>query len=320
MGFKAIYPEKHGTPAASSADANYPATNLTANKKNKKVWMAESGVNVATLRIPISSDADESADGFGLTNTNALSAIAAVTLDSNEQTLNNAAAVDEGGGDVGIPLTGHGRSEGDVVLINGTNNYGGVYTLPAQTKGDANKIIIEATYTAETFEGTETLCVVINSSTYTLNPGARTYRQLWHEYTAQTAAHKVTIILTAASGVTVQAGILRAGVMVTLLRNPSYGISKVPHDYSIKKEYADGSRSGRKRDIVREFGITLKPSEDEFEDLYDLYEEYGPDPIMMLVVDGVNDLKWTVFGYIEGLGGKYEIAHVPTNFTVLEAV
>lgn len=320
MGFKAIYPEKQGTPTATSKDANYPATNLTDNDSNKEAWKAFSGVNEATLRIPISSDADESADGFGLTNTNALSAIAAVTLDSAEQALDNAAATDEGGGDVGIPLTGHGRSEGETVLLNGTANYDGVHVLPDQTKGDANKVIITATYAAETFAGTETLCVVINTSTYTLNPGSRVYRQFWHEYTPQTAAHTVTLILTAASGVTVEAGVFRGGVMVEVLRNPNYGVSKGPKKYHIVKKYNDGSRYGRRRDVVREFTITLKPSEDKFEDLYDLDEATSPDPVMMLLVDGVNDPKWTVFGYIEGLRGAYQIAHVPSNFTVLEAV
>lgn len=321
MGFKAIYPEKHGTPAASSADAAYPVTNLIDNKKNKKAWRAVAAVNEATLRIPISSDADESADGFGLTNTNAVTAVCTVTLDSAEKELTDGGpAVDEGGGLVGIPSGGHGLSEGDVVLIEGTTNYDGVHTLPSQALGNASEFIITATFAAENFSNTDTVCEVINTTTYTLTTATRTYKQLWHEYTAQTAAHTVTIKLTAAAGATVQGGSFRGGVMVTLLRNPSYGIGKAPRDYSVKKEYADGSRYGRKRDIVREFRIAIKPSEDKFEDLYELYEAYGPDPIMMLLIDGVNDLKWTVFGYIEGLGGAYEIPHVPTSLTVLEAV
>jgi len=242
-------------------------------------------------------------------------------LDSAEvQLTDGQPAVDKGGGLVSIPVGGHGRSQGDVVLMHGPDNYAGVHTLPSQALGDAANLIITAAYQAETFSNTDTVCEVINTTTYALVTATRTYKQLWHEYTAQTAAHTATIILTAAAGATVQGGSFRGGVMVTLLRNPNYGISKGPHDYSIKKEYADGSRYGRKRDIVREFSITVKPSEDKFEDLYDLYEEYGPDPIMMLLVDGVNDLKWTVFGYIDGLGGTYGIAHVPSRFTVLEAV
>lgn len=319
MGFKAIYPEKQGTPTADSEDAEYPATNLTDNDSNKNGWKAN-GVNTAILRIPINSDADEPADGFGLTGTNAQTAKAAVTLDSAEQNLDNAAAVDKGGGLVGIPLTGHGCSEGQIIVFNDTGNYDGIHLLPSQSLGGANEIIITATYQAETFTGSETACIVINSSTYALNPGNRNYRQFWHEYTPQTAVHKATLVLTAASGATVEAGVFRAGVMVDVLRNPSYGVSKRPKKYHIEKEYNDGSRYKRKRDVVREFTITIKPSEDDFEDLYDLDEQVSPDPMMMLLVDGVNDLKWTVFGYIEGLQGVYQRPHNPTGFTVLEAV
>lgn len=322
MGFKAIYPENQGTPTASSEDAAYPATNLTDNNKNKKVFKAASGINVTTLRLPVSADADEPADGCGLTNTNAESAIVAVTLDSAEvQLTDGQPAVDKGGGLASIPCGGHGLSQGDVALINGTTYYDGLHTLPSQALGDAANFIISATYIAETFSSTDTVCEVINSATYTLKTATRTYRQIWHEYTAQTAAHTVTIKLTAAAGTTVQAGIFRAGVMVTLLHNPSYGITKAPRDYSVVKEYADGSEYSRKRDIVREFNVTLRlTSEDALEDLYDLYAAYGPAPIMLLLVDGVNDLKWTVFGKIKGLSEAYQLNQWPSSFSVLEAV
>jgi hypothetical protein len=63
------------------------------------------------------------------------------------------AAVNLGGtpNKVKIQCTEHGFVEGDVVGIRNTTNYNGVYTLPAQTGGDANNFVIEAAYTAESF-------------------------------------------------------------------------------------------------------------------------------------------------------------------------
>jgi len=58
-----------------------------------------------------------------------------------------------------------------------------------------------------------------------------------------------------------------------------------------------------------------------FYDLYDVYKHYGPDPVMMLLVDGVDDLKWTVFGKIKNLRGSHDHRlYTPTTFDVLEVV
>jgi len=66
----AIYPEKQGTPTATSADANYPVTNLTDNNYRKKLWKAVASVQTATITVPISANASV----ISLHNTNASSA------------------------------------------------------------------------------------------------------------------------------------------------------------------------------------------------------------------------------------------------------
>jgi hypothetical protein len=69
-------------------------------------------------------------------------------------TINNAAAVDAGGGYVDIPITNHGLTAGCYVQILGSVAYNGihwVYSAP-----DANKIRVQFTYVAEVFAGTET--------------------------------------------------------------------------------------------------------------------------------------------------------------------
>ena len=71
-------------------------------------------------------------------------------------TLDNAAAVDKGGGLVGIPSTAHGLSVGENVTISGTTNYNGNEDIVSVT---ADEFVITAAYNAETFAGTETCTV-----------------------------------------------------------------------------------------------------------------------------------------------------------------
>jgi hypothetical protein len=68
-------------------------------------------------------------------------------------TLENAAAVDKGGGKVGLPCNGHGFETDDTVIISGTTNYDGTYTVDSTSS--TNEIVVTAAYVAETFAGTE---------------------------------------------------------------------------------------------------------------------------------------------------------------------
>ncbi len=79
----------------------------------------------------------------------------ALCTKKNEQTIDNAAAVDKGGGLVGIPITGHGIANGDAIVIDDTTNYDGRYLV--DTTSTVNEVVITATYVAETFGGTETV-------------------------------------------------------------------------------------------------------------------------------------------------------------------
>ncbi len=67
--------------------------------------------------------------------------------------LNAGAAVDKGGGLVGIPITGHPFQATEPVTIAGTTNYDGSYVVVSET---TNEIVITASYTAETFTALET--------------------------------------------------------------------------------------------------------------------------------------------------------------------
>jgi len=65
--------------------------------------------------------------------------------------INNAAAVNKGGGKVGIPLTAQPFATGEGVTITGTVNYNGAHVVDATSS--ANEVVITATYVAETFDG-----------------------------------------------------------------------------------------------------------------------------------------------------------------------
>jgi len=71
-----------------------------------------------------------------------------------EVNINNAAAVDKGGGLVGIPSTAHGFTAGEQIKIEDTTSYNGAFIVDPTTT--ANEIVITAAYIAEAFAGTET--------------------------------------------------------------------------------------------------------------------------------------------------------------------
>ena len=73
----------------------------------------------------------------------------------DSQNLDTDAAVNKGGGKVGIQLDAHGFSVGSRVVIEGTTNYDGAYLVDEDTT--TNEIVIVATYAAETPDGSETV-------------------------------------------------------------------------------------------------------------------------------------------------------------------
>ena len=295
---KIIYPEKQTSTgsSASSENGSFPIANLFDDKPGK-LWKAADSVQTATLRIAITATADTVA----LFKTNATSAICTITLNSAEQTLDNAPATDETGGVVGIPLAGHGYSTGDQILLNGTTNYDGVHTVLASSV--AGQIDITATYVAETFAGTETACIIIETTTHTLS-STRTYNRFWQEYTSQGAAHTATIKLTT-TATTIQAGVVKAGVAVDF-RNPQYGITEYPIDYSTVEELSNGAKYVDSRDIVRGFSFTIDVTRaSDFYNLWDIYVYFGKTPMAALMAEDIIDNQWCVFGTIESFSGSH---------------
>lgn len=84
--------------------------------------------------------------------------------------IDNAAAVDKGGGTVGIPITGHPFSAGDSITIIGTTNYDDDYTVLAASTTD--EVVVTAAYQAEVFAGTEAAALAVQSPLFIDNDDA----------------------------------------------------------------------------------------------------------------------------------------------------
>jgi hypothetical protein len=239
----AIYPEYQSAATATSEDASYPVTNLTDNDYIKKVWKAASGVNSATLTVPIAANGQ----AIALFGTNASSVTCVIK--------------DNGGG-------------------------------------------------------------VVESETHTLATSAFTYTAFWQMYTQQLTSHTAEITLTAAVGTTVEAGIVRAGDVITLV-NPQYGVNEDKKDFSIRKELRNGALYTKKLEIVRKFGYSMELLRDTtLLYLKELYDYYGPDPFAMLIADGIDDNHWALFGAFESppsISHEY-FTHSNVSINILEAV
>jgi hypothetical protein len=116
--------------------------------------------------IYISSDNLVTLDALTDAETEALVNDATVVISLFNQTTlspDAAAAVDKGGGEVGIPVTDHGLVAGDYIRIEGSQNYNDEYAVEAGTT--TNEIVITETYAAETFLGMEKIYVGVKNGT-----------------------------------------------------------------------------------------------------------------------------------------------------------
>jgi len=90
---------------------------------------------------------------------------AASVMTKKTKNLFRGAVVDKAGtpNKVGLPVIRHGAVDGDYIKVEGTENYDGYHTVDAATT--ENEIIIESAYTAEIFNGRETLYIGIINGT-----------------------------------------------------------------------------------------------------------------------------------------------------------
>lgn len=153
---------------ASSEVDSLPVSNLK-DTIRKKVWKSAEGQS----HIDIDFKANTIISSIGLVEHD-LAYTSTVTIqgfantnDGNEQNLDAAAAVDKTGGEVGVPVTGHGYSYGDLIFISGSLHYDGLYEVQDGTTTD--EIVILSSYTEETFTSVMSVAGVVESLSETIS-------------------------------------------------------------------------------------------------------------------------------------------------------
>ena len=146
--------------------------------------------------------------------------------------------------------------------------------------------------------------------------------RFWQSYTEQTAVHTIEIELTAPSGEAVYAGVLKVGKGVSI-NDPSYGLTESRRDFSIVKELNNGAYYIRKKDSVRTFDLRFL--EDRAVDFYRftaVADYYGPNPVAILLAEGIDDLEWCIFGHIlNPFSAQHAyLNHSSVSFNIVEAV
>lgn len=164
--------------------------------------------------------------------------------------------------------------------------------------------------------------VQVESETHTLAGTYYTNTGFWQTYTQQVGTHSAEITLTAAAGTTVEAGIVRAGDLVTL-ENPQYGVGEGRKNFSLRKELRNGALYTKELEIIRTFNYSMLLLRDStLLSLKKLYEYYGVDPFAMLIASGISDDHFAVFGAFESepsISHEY-YTHSSVSINILEAV
>ncbi|MBW1777094.1 MAG: hypothetical protein JRJ54_05800 [Deltaproteobacteria bacterium] len=145
---------------------------------------------------------------------------------------------------------------------------------------------------------------------------------LWAEYLSQTGMHFIDIDLTAGEGQTIEAGVLRAGPVLSF-RDP-LGIKEGLHDYSIEEETNNGAFYYRKRDIVRTFDFSVRVNRDDdfYTFMHTVARARGKRPLMYLVSSGIGTWEWAVYGRFQQLpgGGHDYKRHSVVGIKLIEVV
>jgi len=112
--------------------------------------------------------------------------------------INNAAAVDKGGGLVGIPLTSQPFATGEILTISGTVNYDATDHVVDATSS-ADEVVITATYAAETFDGVDDMIGLTDPRSVVANANRKeivvhnhdgTYKVYWGDKNIDPANHR----------------------------------------------------------------------------------------------------------------------------------
>ena len=150
-----------------------------------------------------------------------------------------------------------------------------------------------------------------------------TRHNLWAEFSGIGSGDTVVVTLTksAGSSTTISAGITRAGA-ITELRQPNFGITESLVDYSVYKEFTNGTYYTSKRDVARKFDFVLDSiNGTDFYTLMDFKREQGYSGAAWRLTD-LDSIRWVLFGrFDDGPSGAHNFVDFSSvNVSLIEAV
>lgn len=145
------------------------------------------------------------------------------------------------------------------------------------------------------------------TSDYQLSPSGS--GGLWAEFAARSGPSVVEIVLTAAAGVTLEVGVLRAGV-IQEFTDPLEGVDEGLKNYSIKNELNhSGAFDHIKKGIARTFGFDLNVNRDTdfYRFMLQFAAQVGEFPYPWRIVStNLTNFEWVVYAGLDGMpAGKH---------------
>ena len=194
----------------------------------------------------------------------------------------------------------------------GVNNAIGIFGTNAIAMTVAVKDVTEATtYFTENFDLTPA------------NP-VRTWDRVWKEWASNGFALHIVITLTASATATYhECGEIVVGETITL-PDPLYGVGQARENFQVIQPLAGGGFYVHPGERPRAFDLGwVMDRETEFDDLDEIYEVMGQNPIAMLLSDNANnDMKWCGYYHMIGSpkGTHAYPSFSPVSLTLREAV
>jgi hypothetical protein len=148
------------------------------------------------------------------------------------------------------------------------------------------------------------------------------YNGFWVDFDDPEEECKIILSLDAGAGITLEAGVARAGTPL-VLKDPKFGLEQGVFDYSIKKELNSGTRYYKKRDIVDTFNIEINALRDYiFYGLFsEVFKQYGEAPMPWKVSDTSSEYDWAIFAHMgPPTGSHINIDYSTVGFQLTGAV
>ena len=148
------------------------------------------------------------------------------------------------------------------------------------------------------------------------------HNRLWQTYTEQTVEHTIEISLIGLVGAAIYGGVLKIAKGV-VLKSPGYDVKEGRRwSHHFIEELNNGGYRTVRKPALREFDITFRSVRNtEFYEWSEIVDYYGPDPISILLAEGIDDHEWAILGHLlkawQARHGKP--THTQVSYSLTEA-